>query len=84
MMAFANYLQTLKDNEISTFDKLSYSDFAVAAAFTAITEAGGPVMMSEFAYGRRDATQASECGSVKIPSGSSLIQFLESNSFSQE
>ncbi len=83
MMAFANYLQTLKDNEVATFDKLSHSDFAVAAAFTAITEAGGPVMLNEYAYGRQDAS-VNECGSTEIPSGSSLVQFYESNGFSEQ
>ena len=36
MQAFAVYLQHLKDNEPLVFDKVSYGDYAVAAAFTAI------------------------------------------------
>jgi len=36
MQAFAVYLQHLKDNENIAFDKLSYADYTVAAAFTAI------------------------------------------------
>jgi len=36
MQAFAIYLQNLKDNESIVFDKVSYADYAVAAAFTAI------------------------------------------------
>jgi hypothetical protein len=40
------------ENESIVFDKLSYADFAVAAAFTAIQEAGGPRMLDEYTFGR--------------------------------
>jgi hypothetical protein len=36
MQGFSAFIHTLKENEKITFDKLSYSDFSVAAAFTAI------------------------------------------------
>tara|TARA_B110000503_G_C6859343_1_gene294133 strand:+ start:296 stop:451 length:156 start_codon:yes stop_codon:yes gene_type:complete len=49
----------MKDNERVSMDKISYADFSVAAAFTTITWAGGPVMLDEFTYGRSDATSAS-------------------------
>ena len=55
LLGYATYLQNLKDNDTLVFDKVSYADYSVAAAFTTIQEAGGPVMLEDFAYGRTDA-----------------------------
>ena len=70
LQGFAAQLVHMKDTESNVFDKLSYADYAVAAAFTTIQEAGGPVMLDEFAWGRRDAKAAGDCGSApqSVPS----------------
>ncbi len=64
MMAFANELQLMKDNANVTFDKISHADYAVTGAMTTITWAGGPVMLDDFFYGRKDATSESECNAI--------------------
>ena len=46
----------MKANEEIPFDKLSMADYTVAAAMTTIQWADGPVMLDEFAYGRKDAS----------------------------
>ena len=58
LQAFAVHLQNMKDRESHIFDKLSYADYAVASAYTAITFAGGPRMLDQFTYGRTDASAA--------------------------
>lgn len=78
-MGYSAYLQHLKDTDTKVFDKLSYSDFSVAAAYTTIQEAGGPVMLEDFAYGRVDATSESQSGKIDgIPSPNNYIARLES------
>ncbi len=52
----------MKRKEREKIDKLSQADYAVAAAYSMIQEAGGPVMLDEFAWGRKDAQTDSECG----------------------
>ena len=41
-------------------------------------------MLGDFAYGRQDAQNASQCGSVEIPSGSNWVNHLQGNGFSDE
>ena len=55
-------MEHLKENDDVPFDKLSMGDYAVAAAYTVIQEANGPVMLDEFAWGRKDAESVSDCG----------------------
>ena len=62
MQAYAVQLENMKSQESVPFDKLSQADYAVAAAYSMIQEAGGPVMLDEFAWGRKDAQSVSECG----------------------
>ena len=52
LMPIAIHLENIKTNEAAIFDKLSLSDFTVAAAYTTIQEAGGPILMHDFQYGR--------------------------------
>lgn len=85
MQHFAVYLQNLKANESVPFDKLSFADYAVAAAFTTIQEAGGPVMLDDFSFGRKDAATASECGSIKnVPSEKNYVSHLTTLGFSEK
>ena len=70
-------LDHLKASEESVFDKLSHADFAVAAAYTTITWAGGPVMLDEFYYGRKDAASVAECGKLEsVPIASNYVTNL--------
>ena len=52
----------MKSQDSVPFDKLSQADYAVAAAYSMIQEAGGPVMLDEFAWGRKDAQSEADCG----------------------
>lgn len=61
MIALAQELQYMKDNSEICFDKISHADFAVAAAYTTIQAAGGPTILHDFFYGRKDATSNSDC-----------------------
>ena len=72
----------MKDNERVSMDKISYADFSVAAAFTTITWAGGPVMLDEWTYGRSDATSASECASSGLPAGDDYVSVMTARGFS--
>ena len=84
-MGYAAYLQNLKDNDTKVFDKLSYADFSVAAAFTTIQEAGGPVMLEDFAYGRADVESESQAGNAEgVPSANNYVSRLESLGLSTE
>ena len=78
----------MKQNESIIFDKLSYGDFAVAAAYTTIQAANGPVMLDEFAFGRKDANSVEEAGDYQsIPTHGSSTQFvsyLKERGFSDE
>ena len=56
LLGLAVELQNMKANEELPFDKLSMADYTVAAAMTTIQWADGPVMLDEFAYGRKDAS----------------------------
>jgi catalase (peroxidase I) len=85
MQHFAVFLQNMKAQEGVPFDKLSLADYAVAAAFTTIQEAGGPVMLDDFVFGRKDAKNAGECGSVKnVPSESNYVSHLTNLGFSEK
>ena len=86
LQAYAIRLVEMKNNEELPFDKLSYSDYAVAAAFTTITAAQGPVMLDQFFYGRKDALLESECGPVPLtlPKGGDFVSHLQSLNFSEE
>ena len=55
MVALAQELQYMKDNSISIFDQMGYADYAVGAAYTTIQAAGGPTILHDFFYGRKDA-----------------------------
>jgi hypothetical protein len=76
----------MKNNEEMAFDKLSYADYAVAAAFTTIQAAQGPVMLDQYFYGRKDAVSESECGpaSVILPQGGDFVSNLQAMDFSEE
>lgn len=75
----------MKDNEGPMFDKLSYSDYSVAAAYTTIQQAGGPVMLDDFFYGRKDAASVSECHPLNnIPTADNYVDNLKSKGFSDE
>lgn len=84
LLGLAVELQQLKANEEVPFDKLSMADYAVAAAFTTIQWAEGPVMLDEFAYGRKDATSAGECGSNTPIAQGSYVANLQAKGFSDE
>lgn len=67
------------------FDKLSLSDYAVAAAYTTIQMSGGPVMLDDFFYGRKDAADASECGDLNnYPTSDTYVQSLSQKGFSAD
>ena len=75
----------MKDNDTKVFDKLSYADYSVAAAFTTLQEAGGPVMLEDFAYGRVDAESEAHAGNVDgVPSSNDYVSRLESLGLSTE
>ena len=75
----------MKDNESSMFDKLSYSDYTVAAAYTTIQQAGGPVMLDDFFYGRRDAASVSDCNPLSnIPTADNFVDNLKLKGFTDE
>ena len=85
MYALALELQSIKAQQGVQFDKVSNADLAVAAAMTTIQFAEGPVMLDEFAYGRKDAGSASECGNFEnYPKEGNYVSVLESKGFSKE
>lgn len=84
LLGLAVELQNLKANEELPFDKLSMADYSVAAAFTTIQWADGPVMLDEFAYGRKDASSAEECGSTSQVSSDAYVANLQAKGFSDE
>lgn len=84
LLGLAVELQNLKANGEVPFDKLSNADFAVAAAFTTIQWADGPVMLDEFAYGRKDAASAEDCGSNAPISQDSYVAKLQAMGFTDE
>ena len=85
LMALAYELQHMKDEAPMVFDKLSYGDYTVAAAFTTIQAAGGPVMLDDFFYGRKDASSVSECNSLSnIPTANNYVENLKEKGFTDE
>jgi hypothetical protein len=69
----------------AVFDKLSLSDYITAAAFLAVKESEGPDVVSEFSYGRVDAKDLSECGSIgDIPNESNYKSNLQAKGFTDE
>ena len=61
------------------------ADFSVAAAMTTITFANGPIILDNFAYGRKDAVSVEECGgSFETPSEGNYVSKFESLGFSSE
>ena len=77
MLGYANHLEYLKANEKVPFDKCSLADYSVGAALATIQFADGPIMLDEFAWGRKDATTVEECGSLDhVPQPSGYIQRL--------
>lgn len=57
----------------------------MAAAYTTIQWADGPVMLDEFMYGRRDAQSADECGKLEsVPTSSTYVSNLQAKGFSDE
>ena len=84
-MALAYELQYMKDDAPMIFDKLSYADYAVAAAFTTIQAAGGPVMLDDYFYGRKDAASVSECKPLSnIPTPNNYVDCLKGKGFTDE
>jgi hypothetical protein len=82
LLGYANHLEHLKANESVPFDKCSMADYSVGAAFTTIQFAEGPVMLDEFAWGRKDAASVEECGSLdNIPQPGGYIQRMEGLGF---
>ena len=81
LLGLAAELEHLKANDEVVFDKLSHADYAVAAAFTTITWADGPVMLDEFGYGRKDSTSAPAMTPV---TESNYVSNLQSKGFSDE
>ena len=67
------------------FDKLSDADFAVAAAYTTLQWADGPVMLDELLYGRKDAQSVDQCGKLEsIPTSSNYVSNLQAKGFTEE
>ena len=82
LLGYANHLENLKANESVPFDKCSLADYSVGAAFSTIQFADGPIMLDEFAWGRKDATSEAECGSLdNVPQPNGYIQRLDSLGF---
>ena len=84
-MALAYELQHMKNEAPMVFDKLSVGDYTVAAAFTTIQAAGGPVMLDDFFYGRKDAASAGECHPLSnIPTANNYVECLKEKGFTDE
>ena len=85
MMALAYELQHMKNEAPMVFDKLSVGDYTVAAAFTTIQAAGGPVMLDDFFYGRKDAASAGDCNPLSnIPTANNYVDCLKEKGFTDE
>ncbi len=74
-----------KFEEGVTFDKLSLSDYVSVAAFLAVKESEGPNVLGEIVYGRKDAKDVSECGSIEdIPNESNYRSNLLAKGFTDD
>ena len=64
------------------FDKLSLSDYFASAAFLVVREAEGPNILDEITFGRVDAVDEKETGSVdNIPTPSNFKSNLQAKGF---
>jgi hypothetical protein len=85
LIALAYELQHMKNEAPMVFDKLSYGDYSVAAAYTTIQAAGGPVMLDDFFYGRTDATSVGDCNPLSnIPTANNYVDCLKEKGFTDE
>jgi|TARA_B110000285_G_C14841641_1_gene475645 hypothetical protein len=57
----------------------------VAAAYTTLQWADGPVMLDELLYGRKDAKSVDQCGKLEsVPSSSNYVSNLQAKGFTEE
>jgi hypothetical protein len=64
------------------FDKLSLSDYFASAAYLVVREAEGPNILDEITFGRVDAVDEKETGSVdNIPTPSNFKSNLQAKGF---
>jgi len=85
LMNLANELELMKNKANVCFDKTSNADYAVAGAMTTITWAGGPVMLDDFFYGRKDAASESECNDISnVPHAGNYAENMMAKGFTAE
>ena len=67
------------------FDKLALSDYVTIAAFFAVLESEGPNVLFDIVYGREDAKDQADCGSIEdIPKESNYRSNLQAKGFTDE
>jgi hypothetical protein len=75
----------MKGDANIAFDKISHADYAVAGAMTTITWAGGPIMLDDYFFGRKDATSESECNDISnVPNSGNYADNMMAKGFTAE
>ena len=75
----------MKENAIPIFDHMGHADYAVGAAYTTIQLAGGPTILHDFFYGRKDAQSASDCNPISnMPNESNYADNMMQKGFTPD